>query len=230
MDKRVIIGVAIVLAAAGGVYWWKEDENARKTREAAAVLLAAADQARADMVRSESAAARAVSTAERTARNEQRIAQALDRLRSDRAMTRCEAALELGRLGAREHAAALKDVMQLDGAPSVRVCAAGALVTVGEHQTAMQAYTEWAGGTDASLRRSALIGFGEIGPSTAAVAIPHLADELRSPHMDARFIAVDTLSKLGPAAVPLLEQASKDTDRQVREYAERLLKMRSSSR
>lgn len=225
-DKRPsVIGVAIVVVAGaiGGASWWQQHETARKARAASAALLAAADQARADQVRIESAAERTVADAERTARFERRAAQALERLASNHPMSQCEAALQLGRIGARAHAAALADVMSSDRSNSVRICAAAALVTLGEHATAMQAYTEWAEATDETLRRGALSGFGDVGPPAAAVAIPHLARALQSPHMDLRYLAVDSLSKLGAAAVPLLEQASKDTDRHVREHAGRAL-------
>ena len=221
-----IIGLTIVIiaAAAGGGYLWQEHETALKARAAAAALLAAADQARADQVRIESAAERAAADVERTARFQRRADQALERLASNHPMTQCDAALQLGRIGSRAHAAALADVMSSARSNSVRVCAASALVTLGEHATAMQAYTELAEATDVTLSRGALMGFGEVGPSAAAVAIPHLARALQSPHMDLRYLAVDSLSKLGAAAAPLLEQASKDADRHIREYAERTLK------
>ena len=226
------IGLLIFVIAAGaigGAAWWQQHDTARKARDTSATLLAAADKARADQVRAESAAARAVADDERTARVAQRTAQALERLASNRPMIQCEAALELGRLGARAHVPALVGAMSSSRFSSVRVCAAGALVDLGEHATAMQAYTEWVEGTDETLRRSALIGFGDIGPSAATVAIPHLARALQSPHMDLRYVAVDSLAKLGAAAVPLLEQASKDIDRHVRESAERALKSAARS-
>jgi hypothetical protein len=227
-DKSTpIIGlaIAIIAAVAVGGYFWQESEAARQASAVAAAQLAAADQARADQVRIESAAARAAGNAERTAYVEQRAARALERLASDREMTQCAGALELGRMGARAHVAALADATSSARPGSVRVCAASALVTLGEHETAMRAYTEWAEGTDTTLRRSALIGFGEVGPSAASVALPHLAQALQSPHMDLRYLAVDSLSKLGAAAVPLLEQASKDADARVRDYAGRALKI-----
>lgn len=228
MDKHKIIGIALIVVAAGavgGACWWKDHEAAQGNSETSASLLAAADQARADQIRTESAAARAVADAGRTGRLDQRTAQALEQLASSRPMAQCDGALQLGRLGAREHVAALADVVtSFDRASSVRVCAASALVTLGDRATAMRWYTEWADSSDDTLKRAALMGFGEIGPSAAAVGIPHLTEALRSPYMDLRYLAVDALSKLGAAAVPLLEQASKDTDKHVREYAERSLK------
>lgn len=216
--------VVIAVVAAGGGWWWKHDETARQTRDAADTLLAAADRARADQIRIESAAARAVADADRTARLDQRTAQALERLASNHPMTQCDAALQLGRMGARAHVAAIADVMSSASSNSVRVCAASALVTLGERGPALQAYTAWADSADDTLRRGALMGFGDIGPSAAAVALPHLAAALQSPFMDLRYLAVDSLSKLGAAAIPLLEQASKDADQHVREYAGRALK------
>lgn len=233
MDKRASIVLVIVLVAAGaagGACWWKEHGTSRQGRDAAAALLAAADKARADQVRIESAAARAVADADREARIEQRTARALERLASDHPLTQCDAALQLGRMDARAHVAALSDAMSSARFNSVRVCAASALVTLGEHAKAMRAYAEWADGTDDTLRRGALMGFGEVGRSAAAVALPHLARALQSPYMDLRVLAVDSLSKLGAAAMPLLEQASKDTDRHVREYAEWALKSAAARR
>jgi len=226
-DKSTsVIGwaIAIIAAVAVGGYWWQESEAARQASALAGAQLAAADQARADQVRIESAAARAAGNSERDARLEQRSARALERLASNHPMTQCEAALELGRMGARAHVAAIADAMSSARSSSVRVCAASALVTLGEHGTAMQAYAEWAEASDDSLRRGALMGFGDVGPSAAAVALPHLAQALQSPHWDLRYLAVESLSKLGAAAVPLLEQASQDTHQHVREHAGRALK------
>ena len=142
-DKSTaVIGLLIFVIAAGaigGAAWWQQQETARNARDTSAALLAAADQARADQVRAESAAARAVADDERTARVQQRTAQALERLTSNRPMTQCEAALELGRIGSRAHAAVLAEVMSSSRFSSVRVCAAGALVDLGEHAAAMQA-------------------------------------------------------------------------------------------
>ncbi|MEO8681730.1 MAG: HEAT repeat domain-containing protein, partial [Vicinamibacterales bacterium] len=85
---------------------------------------------------------------------------------------------------------------------------------------------QWVDGTDPDLRRSALMGFGEIGPSVADIALPYLTDELKSPHSSARYLAVETLSKLGPAAKPLLEVAAGDADKLVRDRANQILARR----
>jgi len=85
------------------------------------------------------------------------------------------------------------------------------------------AYVEWAGGADSDLCRMALGGFGDVGPRAAPMALPFLAEALRSPYWDRRYVAVDTLSKLGPTARPLLEEARNDPQKEVREHAARAL-------
>jgi len=55
------------------------------------------------------------------------------------------------------------------------------------------------------------------------VALPFLTEALRSPHWDTRYLVVGALSKLGPQARPLLEEARKDTQKEVRERAARAL-------
>jgi HEAT repeat protein len=155
------------------------------------------------------------------------VAKALTQLSSKQPMTQCDAALLLGRLGSREQVPPLIDLLNASTFTSVRGCAASALVDLGETDTAMAAYTEWAQGRDADLRRSALVGFGHIGPSAADVALPYLTEALKSPHMDVRYLAVDSLAKLGPAALPLLEVASGDADKDVRARAARALSART---
>ena len=115
------------------------------------------------------------------------------------------------------------DLLTASTFDSVRGCAASALVDLGETDTAIATYTEWAEGNDADLRRSALVGFGHIGPSAADVALPYLTEALKSPQMDLRYLAVMSLAKLGPAAVPLLQVASGDADKDVRALATRAL-------
>jgi HEAT repeat protein len=105
----------------------------------------------------------------------------------------------------------------------VRGCAAAALLELGEIDTALAFYSECAEGPDPDLRRSALGGFGDIGPRAAPVALPFLADALRSEHWDTRYLAVDSLAKLGPTARPLLEEARNDTRKEVRDHVARAL-------
>jgi len=216
----------LVLAIVAGPLAWRTLQQRRQAQAAAAAELAAADKSRADQIRAESASQREAADRERTARLDARLETALRNLASDRPMTQCDAALLIGRLGNKTHVDALVSVLSSPRKLSARNCAASALVSLGETAAAMAAYTEWVTGSDADLRRSALMGFGDVGPSAADVALPHLAAALKSPHMDLRYLAVESLSKLGPAAVPLLEVAAKDADKDVRQRAELALERR----
>jgi HEAT repeat protein len=216
---RIVALAAIPSAAAAGAWWWREYDAQRRLHAARVAELAIADQARAAQVRLESSAERAAVTAARAERLETRVRGALARLASDHPMTQCDAALLLARLDAREHVAALAAVVSSDRPASVRSCAASALVTLGDRDTALRAYASWADSQDSDLRRGAIAGFGKVGPPAAAAALPHLAAALRSPHLDVRYLAADSLSKLGPAAVPLLKEASRDADGGVRALA-----------
>jgi HEAT repeat protein len=228
---KLVLAIAaipvVVLAFVAGHITWGTLQRERAARAAAAAELAAADRSRTEEIRGESSAQRDVANRERTARLDARVAKALTQLSSNHPMTQCDAALLLGRLGSREQAPPLVDLMAGSTFSSVRGCAAAALVDLGETGPAMAAYTEWAQGNDADLRRSALGGFGDIGPSAARVALPYLTEALKSPHMDLRYLAVDALAKLGPAAVPLLEVASGDADKDVRALAVRALSART---
>ncbi len=115
-------------------------------------------------------------------------------------MTQCDAALELGRLGAREHASELTNLLSSASYNTVRGCAAAALVDLGEVDAAMAAYSEWITGTDQDLYRSAIAGFGEIGPPAASVAVPYLEQALQSSDPNVKYLAERSLSKVRPAA------------------------------
>jgi tetratricopeptide (TPR) repeat protein len=205
-------------------------ERARQEDEAAAAEREAADQARR-----EAQAAR-----ERARQEDEVVAEAADRARREAQAARvrnalatvrgsedptilCDAALLLGRSGRREAVPDLEVLVRNPGYSSVQGCAASALVRLGEIDTALAFYVESARGADPDLRRSAFKGFGEIGPRAARVALPFLAEALHSPHWDTRYLAVDTLSKLGPTARPLLEEALRDAQKDVREQATRAL-------
>jgi HEAT repeat protein len=107
---------------------------------------------------------------------------------------------------------------------SVRICAAGALRQMGEDVLGI--YESWARDADPDLRRAAISGFGEIGPEATATALPYLQRELASEFMDVRYLVVETLGKLGPAADGLLAEAAKDQDATVRNRATAVLKSR----
>lgn len=183
----------------------EREEQARQEDEAAAARREASDQAR-------------------SAAQAKRVQNAWDTVRtSDRPDTLCTAALLVGRNGFREAIPDLEVLLRNPRYTNVQNCAAGALVELGEIDTALAFYTESATGPDPDLRRAALGGFGDIGPRAAPVALPFLAEALRSEHWDTRYLAVDALAKLGPDARPLLEEARNDARKEVRDHAVRAL-------
>jgi hypothetical protein len=218
--SKSLIVLAIVLAAAPGIrIGWRKFQLQKAAEASAAAELAAADRSRAEQILAESAIQREMANQQRAARRQERIERELKRLESNHAMTQCEAALELGRLGASEARDPLAAVLAFSTASSVRICAAGALVDLGERDAPLAVYAEWAAGMDDTLHRSAIVGFGEIGPAAADVALPHLTQALKSPYWDLRFLVVRSLANMGPAAGPVLRVAAEDSNQNVREAA-----------
>ena len=221
-SKRILAALVItgtVAAACLAFLGWSAIERRRDAQKAAAAELAAADRSRAEQIRAESTVQRDAANAARGAQHDARADEAMKQLTSPRPTAQCDAALLLGRLGAQEHVPPLLDLLNTASSNSVRNCAAAALVALGQTKAAMAAYTAWAEGAEADLRLAALTGFGDIGPSAAPVALPYLTAALKSPSMNVRYIAVDSLSKLGPTAVPLLQVAAGDADKDVRARA-----------
>ena len=230
MTTRGIAIAAIAVIGAATYFGWVGVQKRRKIDAIIAAELALADASRAEQVRSESAAERAEANAVRAARVSARVEQALLRLSAEQPSAQCDGALQLARLGAREHRAALVAVLWSTAPVSVRACTASALVTLGEPEAPMRVYEQCANGDDHDLLRTALTGFGEIGPPAAAIALPHLTEALRSPYMDVRYLAVDALSKLGSAGTPLIESATNDADPHVRALAARVLARAGAAR
>ena len=194
-------------------------------REAA--KLAEADRARAEEIRAEALGYREGDSEERTAQLNARVDAAIKQLKSDSPTVRCNAALQLGRIGTGAQINVLTDVVfDYSELTSVRICAAGALRQMGETSTVLGIYESWARDTDNDLRRAAISGFGEIGPEATATALPYLEREFGSEFWDVRYLVVESLGKLGPAADALLAEASKDEDANVRGRANALLKAR----
>jgi hypothetical protein len=232
-EKPTTIGavvLAIVVTIAGpGFRGWRAYQrmHAREAAEQAkaAAERAAADRSRAEEIRRESEIARARASEERSARADTSLQMALDQLHSDHPMSQCDGALALGRMGASNHIEDLRRVLADSSAGNARNCAASALVTLGDRDTAWAAYREWAAGTDSDLQRAAVMGFGDIGPDAAPDAMRYLYRWADSPQMSDRYLAVETLAKLGPAAMPLLERmANDDADKMVRDRALAILR------
>jgi HEAT repeat protein len=218
MTRTAWVAGAVVAALA--VAWF-----VRSHREAA--RLAEADRARAEEIRAEARGYREGDSEERTAQLNARVEDAIARLQSSSPTVRCDAALQIGRIGTGAHIGLITDlVYNYSESTSVRICAVDALRQLGETGAALGVYESWARDTDPDLRRAAIGGFGDIGPPATETALPYLERELGSTFMDARYVAVESLGKLGPAADALLMEATKDEDTHVRDRAAALLKSR----
>jgi len=210
---------AVVVAALAGVWFIHSQREAAR--------LAEADRARADEIRAEARGYRDGDSEERTAQLNARVDAAIGQLKSKSPTIRCDAALLLGRIGTGAQINVLTDVVyDYSELTSVRICAVSALRQMGETSTVLGIYESWARDTDQDLRRAAITGFGEIGPEATATALPYLEREFGSEFMDVRYLVVESLGKLGPAADALLADAAKDQDATVRNRAAALLKIR----
>jgi hypothetical protein len=156
-------------------------------------------------------------------REEARVQDELERLRSDNAMRVCSGAKALARMEVREAVPELESLLH-DENNVVKNCAAEALVGLGEVDTALAAYVEWAGSDNSFLRAAAVRGFGMIGPPAAAVSLPYLQEALGSADARTRYGAVAALSEMGDAAEPLLRMAANDPETSVSGRAETALK------
>jgi HEAT repeat protein len=218
MTRSAWVAGVVVAALAGAWFITSHREAAR---------LAEADRARAEEIRAEARAYRDSDTEYRTAQLDARVDAAIARLKSGSPTIRCDAALLLGRIGTGAQINVLTDVVfDYSESTSVRICAVGALREMGETSTVLGIYESWARDTDHDLRRAAITGFGEIGPEATATALPFLEREFGSEFMDVRYLVVESLGKLGPAADTLLAEAAKDEDATVRKRASALLKSR----
>jgi HEAT repeat protein len=209
---------AVVAAVAGAWFVQSQREASR---------LAEADRARAEEIRDEARAYRDADNEERTAQLDAGVDAAVARLQSESPTVRCDAALQLGRIGTGAQIGLLTDlVYDYSELTSVRICAVGALRQMGETSAALGVYESWARDTDPDLRRAAITGFGEIGPEATTTALPYLERDYGSDFTDLRYLVVESLGKLGPAADALLSEATKDEDKLVRDRAAQLLKSR----
>ena len=216
----------LIMGVAGAFLAWDNHTKDQEKKRIAAEELAAADQARAQQIREESQKQREAAVSQQTQRNQVALQHALRQIASNSPMAQCDGALALGRMRARDNRPLLETLLESARSNSVKNCAASALVDIGETATALNAYERWARGSEADLKRSALVGFGKIGPDAARAGLPYLTEALKSPHMDERYIAVDALANMGPAAIPLLQIASGDADQRVRARAALALKQR----
>lgn len=209
----VLVPVAVATGLFGYSNAYRPFQKDTAAREQAVAEMSAVDRKAAETRREAADAA----SLERARLDDERI---LAQLNNDRVpTTQCTAALDLGRTGRRTHVPVLYDVLRTARFDELKGCAAAGLVQLGEVGAMLGRYDDWARGSNDTLRRSALSGFGDIGPEAAAFALPHLSTELQSQYASTRWVAVAILSKLGPEARPLLEQATNDVDKDVREHA-----------
>jgi HEAT repeat protein len=216
---QVLTAVAIAAAVLVAIVYYGQQR-----RE-----LARADLARAEEIRAESRSRRQVDNETRTAELDARVEMALQQLQSDRPTIQCNGALQLGRIGTKANVSDLNTLVY-SATPSVRICAAGALLDLGETGTALGIYEMWSRETDVDLRNAAIGGFGDIGPAASDVALPFLEREMRSEFWSKRYLVVATLAKLGPAADALLTEAARDPNETVREAAANVLKSRRAKK
>jgi len=211
--------IAVLVVAAVTVVWFIYSRPRSGTAE---------DQARAEQIRAESRAARAGDEEERTARLNAQVDRTVKLLlESSSPIIRCDAALQLGRIGTGQQIKPLTDIVNdYSELTSVRICAASALRLMGETGTALGIYESWARSGDQDLRGAAITGYGDIGPPATDSALPFLEVELQSEQMQVRYLVVESLGKLGPPADRLLAEAAKDENATVRERAAALLKAR----
>jgi hypothetical protein len=152
---------------------------------------------------------------------EDTIAREVERLQGTRAGDPCQAAFALAALGAHEQVPILQHFFDEATADGQKVCAAYALVRLGEGAAMLPHYLEWTESDREALVHGAIVGFGHIGPSAAHEAIPVLQDALgEHPPAARRWVIVSTLAKLGPTAAPVLRTAVDDEDAQVRTAAQ----------
>ena len=206
------VAVAAVVIFVGVLGW---TDYRRKQEKAAAQ--AAAGQYRIAVVDAAPEAQR--EAGERTGRSQAAVDHALKQVSSEYPASQCDGALALGRMRVREETPRLESMMNNAEAASVRICAATALIDLGEIQGVMSAYQRWLRDDDTESQRAALTGFGRIGPAAADTAMPYFNEALRSDRVADRYLAVDGAAKMGPAGRSLLESALNDSDARIRNAA-----------
>jgi hypothetical protein len=160
------LGIALVL---GGAAWWRG--RGRAERQAAEDARLRRAQAVNEEARAE--ALRQAADAQRARAHEARVARARDLLlTSSDPLTRCDAAVSLGQARAHEAIPDLIAVLERTmERTSVRNCAAGSLVELGEFDRPVAFYVECAAAGTSQLKAIARSGFtalARIGPAAEA--------------------------------------------------------------
>jgi HEAT repeat protein len=191
----------------------------RSRTDPEAEALAAADREQAELIRKEGA--KSMGSAEADYGRYERAEQ---QLTSGKPTLQCDAADKLGRSKSPDFVPPLVDLSRNSPHASVRNCAAGALAELGATQDALNVYYHFSQSLDVEEQRLAIMGFGKVGAAGAEYSLPYLERALQAEEWHIRYLVVDSLAKMGPLAQPLLEEATRDTQREVRELAKNALK------
>jgi hypothetical protein len=217
------------MAGLVGYAKWRDASRRADARAAVeAVEAAKAADAKAVQDRAQAAqaaaAARAASEAEvqeRTARVER--FQKLVRNPNTGWQGVCDSALALGSMGAREAIPDLQARLADASEPGLQNCAATALVQLGDVDGPLAFFLAASSSPNDDLVRMAITGFGKIGPAAGPAALSFLTAQAQSPDSTHRYLAVESLSKMGADAVPALKAAAGDSDAMVKQKAEAAL-------
>lgn len=204
---KVAIVLAIIAAAAIAI----AVIAIRSRTDPEAEALAAADREQAERIRQEGATS--LGSAEP---DYGRYERAEKQLTSNSPMQQCNAALTLGKSKSPDFVPPLVELSKNSPHNSVRSCAAGALAEIGATQDALNVYYHFSQSLDPEEQRLAISGFGDLGPAGAEHSLPYLERALQSEQWTIRYLAVDSLGKIGPLAAPLLEGATQDTHNEIR--------------
>lgn len=223
-QERSPLAILMAVAVAAvvifvGVLGWTDYRRKQEKATTDAAAQAAAGQARAAEIEAASQTQREAAASERTGRSQAAVDHALRQVSSEYPASQCDGALALGRMRVREETPRLESMMNNAEAASVRICAATALIDLGEIQGVLSAYQRWLRDDDTELQHAALTGFGRIGPAAADTAMPYFNEALRSDEVADRYLAVDGAAKMGPAGRSLLESALNDSDARIRNAA-----------
>ena len=217
---RVIFAAALIAIAYPAYLVVSDVIAAKRARDEEWVRTVRDDRAQAEDLRRKAGAA----YEERAGRLSANVEEAIETLRTGRDMARCEAAMMLGRSGSADAREPLIAVLRTPNvAPFIQNCIVGALADLGETAVALGYYNMWIEGDNPDLWRSAIVGYGELGPAAAASAVRGLERAMLSENWDLRYLAVSSAAKVGAPAEAVLRAAADDEHPMVRQEAKKAL-------
>jgi hypothetical protein len=218
-----LIGMVVLVGFVKGRAASRRASQERAVEQAAAAVQEARDagaRAAEERAQAEADVARATRMSQERAQVETaRVTRILKSLRDPRSVSACTAALDAGHTGVREAIPDLYTRLRDSSDPSTQGCAATGLVALGEIDEPLAFYVASSQAGNEDLRRSAITGFGSIGPRAAAAGLPFLVAESQSPNSTHRYLAVEALAKMGPEGVAGLRGALNDSDPLVKNRA-----------